>query len=70
MNIRTLRESRNLSQQTLADKAGLAQSQISRIERGIIDTPVSTLRRVAMALDVPVSALLDDHAKDTESNAA
>lgn len=58
MNIRPLREACNLSQQAFADKAGLAQSQSSGTNRGIVDIPMSIFRRVAEALDVPVSAML------------
>jgi DNA-binding XRE family transcriptional regulator len=45
-----LREKRRLTQVELAKKAGLPQSQISRIERGVVSPTSATLARVAEAL--------------------
>ena len=52
------RKAAGLTQKQLADKLGLPQSQISRIERNPDRTTVRTLRRLAQALNVDVSKLL------------
>jgi len=51
--IRSERLRRNWSQQDLATKAGLTQSQLSRIERGA-DVRLSTLLEVARVLDLEI----------------
>ena len=56
----TLRESKRLTQQELADRVGgLDQAAISDIENGDANPTTRTLGRLAAALDVEVSALLD-----------
>jgi DNA-binding XRE family transcriptional regulator len=45
-----------LTQQQLADKSGLPQSHISRIENGIHSPSQATLGKIAAALDLPLSA--------------
>ena len=47
------------SQKQLADKVGTSQPYIARLETGGVDPQVGTLRRIAEALEVSVSALLD-----------
>ena len=56
--LRRLRRVRRLSQATLAAKAGLHRQFITRLE-GALHTPsLTTLDRLARALQVPVSDLL------------
>jgi len=43
----------------LARKVGLSLGYIGRLEMGRHDPPVSTLRKLAKALGVPVAALLE-----------
>ncbi|MCC6458936.1 MAG: helix-turn-helix transcriptional regulator [Saprospiraceae bacterium] len=50
---------KHLSQEELAWKADLELSQISRIERGIINTSVSQLFSIATALEVQVKELFE-----------
>jgi len=50
--IRELRLQEGLTQQQLAFEAGLELSQISRIERGIINTSASQLFIIAKTLDI------------------
>ena len=45
-----LREKHLLTQVQLAEKAGVPQAQISRIERGVISPPSATLSKIAEAL--------------------
>lgn len=47
------------SMATLARVAGTHASEVSRLERGLRDPRLSTLVRIARALDVPVAALVD-----------
>lgn len=51
------REAAGLSQQTLADQAGLPQTTIARIERGN-NTSIETLTKIASALGKTVSVVL------------
>ncbi|MBL4675683.1 MAG: helix-turn-helix transcriptional regulator [Mucilaginibacter sp.] len=55
--IRELRISRNLSQEKLGNLAGIAVSQIGRIERGEINPTLSTLVVIADALGATVQIL-------------
>jgi ribosome-binding protein aMBF1 (putative translation factor) len=52
------RKAAGLTQAQLGKKLGLPQSQISRIERNPDHTTVRTLKRIAGALNVDVSALV------------
>ncbi len=52
------RKSAGLTQQQLAKKLNIPQSQISRIERNPDHTTIRTLKRVAKALKVDVRALV------------
>lgn len=59
-NIRRLREEGNLSQLELSKRAGMSAAQLCKIERGCNELTSSTMRRIAEALGVPVSALLGE----------
>lgn len=56
LRIRMLRMQRNLTLEQLAEQVELTKSQVSRIENGRVSSPVSTLTRIAAALEVNVSA--------------
>lgn len=59
--LRSLRMKRHISQQELAQGAGISLGQVSRIESGNIKRPQwRTLRKLAQALDVEVDDLIDD----------
>jgi len=58
-NVRKYRIEKNLSQEALANLAGIEYSQISRLERGILNTSVSVIFVVAQALEMPPSKLLE-----------
>lgn len=49
--IRSLRKGKKISQQVMAKKTGIDQSDISKIERGVANPSISTLKRIANALD-------------------
>jgi transcriptional regulator with XRE-family HTH domain len=56
-HLRKLRESRNLSQEELYDRAGLSKNQVGNIERGEVNTSISTAYAIASALNVELSQL-------------
>jgi transcriptional regulator with XRE-family HTH domain len=55
--IQKLRESRGLSQQDLAAKCNFEKSNMSRLEAGRVNPTLSTLEKVAKALDVSLVEL-------------
>jgi transcriptional regulator with XRE-family HTH domain len=56
--IRTLREARNLTQESLADQAGMTANYVGDTERGERNISVRALWLIADGLDVPASTLL------------
>ena len=58
--VRDLRRVRNLSQRQLAGRMGVPRTYISKIENGKAMPTLSSLNRLAKALDVDMSALLRD----------
>ena len=57
VKIRTLRTTAGMTQQQLAEKAGLQQSHISRIESAEYSPTHMTLSKIAKALDVDVGTI-------------
>lgn len=55
--IRLLRRKAQISQETLAEKAGLHASYLARVESGFEDPTWGDMRRVAQALGVSMEAL-------------
>jgi transcriptional regulator with XRE-family HTH domain len=58
--IRVLRKVRGLSQQALADAAGVTFQQIQKYERGANRVSASMLSRIARTLETPVSEMFGD----------
>jgi transcriptional regulator with XRE-family HTH domain len=58
--LRALREDRGLTQRALADACGLSANAVGLIERGESSPSVSTLQRLAMALDVSMAELFTE----------
>ncbi len=58
-NLRKLRESKDFTQAQLANELNVEISQISRIERGLINTSVTTIFSIASVLKVSISDLFD-----------
>lgn len=56
--IKTLRETAGLTQQDLADLSGIHRVNLSKLENGKLDIGVSSLRRLADALELEPSQLL------------
>lgn len=63
-HIRTIRVSKKITQEQLANEIGAEISQISRIERGIISTSISNLHNISRVLDIPLKELLDFSAEE------
>ena len=58
--LKTLRVRRALTQQELADRAGVSSNALNRIELNKAEPHMSTLRKLAKALDVDPTELLGD----------
>ena len=58
MKLKKLREAKDMSQATLAKKAGITREYVNKLEAGRYDPTVGVLQRLAKALGVPVGALL------------
>ncbi|EOX3329416.1 helix-turn-helix domain-containing protein [Vibrio cholerae] len=59
LNIKGCRERKNITQEELAVKAKLSVNVISRLERGVTNPRLSTIYKMALILDIPVSELLE-----------
>ena len=57
--LREVRLSKNLSQEALAWEANIEPMQVSRIERGVIDTGISQILNLAKALKIKPGELFD-----------
>lgn len=61
MRVRALREERGLTQQALAQSAGIATDMVSRLENGHYSSPgLRTLLRIAAGMGTQVASLLPD----------
>ena len=58
--LRALRAKRDLSLRALAEKSGLAVNTLSLIENAKTSPSVSTLQQLALALEVPITALFEN----------
>ena len=58
-NVRWFRAERGLSQEALAFECGIHRTYISGVERGVRNPTVLVLERIATALDVQASRLLE-----------
>ena len=56
-NLRKLRLAKGFTQEQLANELGVEISQISRIERGVINTSITTLYSISKVLNVDISEL-------------
>jgi transcriptional regulator with XRE-family HTH domain len=57
-NLRRARKKAGLSQEALGFKAGLHTTEISRLERAVRDPRLSTISRLAKALDLDTETLV------------
>ena len=54
-NLRSTRLEKGFTQEHLANELGIEISQISRIERGVINTSITTLYAISKVLNVDLS---------------
>lgn len=59
-NLKKIRLEKGFTQEKLAFSIGIEISQISRIERGILNTSISTIKAIADTLEVPIKDLFDE----------
>ena len=64
--LRTLREERDLSIRALGRLSGLSANALSVIERGLSSPSVSTLYKIASALEIPVTAFFEEPSQKQE----
>lgn len=57
--LKKLREEKGFSQAQLAFEANIEISQISRIERGLINTSIANVKLISKVLDVEIKELFD-----------
>jgi len=56
--LREVREKRGVSQERLAEVAGLHRTYVSLIERGERNVTIETIEKLAIALDVEIAQLM------------
>lgn len=59
LRIRNFREAKKISQEQLANQAGLATGTIGKIERGVNNPKADTLLRIAAELEIPCQLLFE-----------
>ena len=52
--LRETREKLDLTQQEVADRMDVEVMQVSRIERGIVNTSISMIKEIAECLEIPL----------------
>ncbi|NQT60238.1 MAG: cupin domain-containing protein [Bacteroidetes bacterium] len=66
LTIRKIRQKAGLTLTALAKEADLTKSTLSKIENGQVSTPISTLMRVAKALEVPIADFFYEEKKEPQ----
>ena len=59
--VRAVRKSKGISQEVLADLAGLHRTYVSSVERGERNVTITTIEKLARALGVTMSALIPEN---------
>jgi transcriptional regulator with XRE-family HTH domain len=68
--LKSFRKQKGLTVSETAARAGVSAGMISQIERGLSNPSVRVLERLRMALDVPLTALIDSASGTTEVQAS
>ncbi|MEZ5423482.1 MAG: helix-turn-helix transcriptional regulator [Pyrinomonadaceae bacterium] len=63
VNMRNFRLERGLSQEQLAELANLHRTYVGSVERGERNITIDNIEKIAIALQVSVTALLEENAK-------
>ena len=63
--IRRLRKERKLTQNELASRIGIQQSDLSRMEKGEYRVSLDTLFKILAEFDISIGEFFDEMAKDT-----
>lgn len=58
-NLKKKRKSKGFTQEQLANDLDVEISQISRLERGILNTSVLNLKKITVALNISIAELFD-----------
>ena len=64
VNIRRIRKAQQMKQQTLADKTGINQSTISKIEKRGYPLSMTTLYKISHVLGVAIAEILPTSSPD------
>lgn len=67
-NIQRLRKLKGLSQKEVAAKAGIPQSQYSRVENGLVEPAISTLDKLCKVFEVPIMEFFRSGAGEAEQH--
>lgn len=59
-NLRVVRQNLGLSQEALADAAGLHRTYVGSVERGERNISIDNIERLALALNVSPASLLEE----------
>jgi transcriptional regulator with XRE-family HTH domain len=68
MNLKQLRELKNLTQKYTCIDTGLRQEQYSRIENGKVDPSISTLEKLATVFEVDYAEFFTADNREQEAN--
>lgn len=67
-HVRTLRLSRSLTQESLAEKSDLSVDAIRRIERGAFSPSLDTLGKLSSGLEISLYTLFEDLERNKKGN--
>ena len=59
IHIRNLRKEKNITQEFMANSIGVDISQISRLERGILNASITLIKEVSIVLEIDLKDLFD-----------
>ena len=57
--LKKLRKEKGISQAQLAFEANIELSQVSRIERGLINTTIANVKLLSKVLDIPITRFFE-----------
>ena len=58
--IKKIRKSKGMTLEVLSKKTGLSLSFISQVERGVTNPSINSLRKIAVALEVPLTTFFEE----------